>query len=152
MKIQITNAQTKRRIQPQNIKNFASWLIELLQKKKRFPAGNELSIVITDDSGIEKVHQQFLGKKGSTDVISFNYHALPGEKTTVAGEIIVNIERAFRHRTPSWELALYLAHGLDHLCGESDHTARLQQRMRRRELGWLREAKKQKTIGRLVYD
>ena len=41
--------------------------------------------------------------------------------------------------TADRELALYLAHGCDHLTGADDATPAGRARMRRRELGWLRE-------------
>jgi len=41
---------------------------------------------------------------------------------------------------PDRELALYLAHGCDHLAGADDATPRQRAAMRRRELRWLRAA------------
>lgn len=61
-------------------------------------------------------------------------------------EIFVNVERAAQVRPCSrkWnasrELALYIAHGCDHLIsGEDDARDDERKRMRARELRWLRE-------------
>jgi rRNA maturation RNase YbeY len=105
---------------------------------------SELVLVLTDDDGIAPLNSAFLGKSAPTDVISFIYNRLPGEPGSGAGEVVVNVERAWQlGRTPqpsSHELALYVAHGLHHLTGASDHTPRRRARMRRRELAWLKKA------------
>jgi len=70
---------------------------------------------------------------------------LPGE-SGCQGEIIVNVEQALRARhrpdwSPNQELALYIAHGIDHLHGSTDTNPRECQRMRRRELRWIRQTR-----------
>jgi rRNA maturation RNase YbeY len=104
----------------------------------------ELSLVLTDDIGISRINREYLNRTGPTDVICFKYDPLPGEDNSVGGEIIVNVERALvegRARgSVARELALYLAHGCDHLAGESDVTKAGYMRMRRRESRWLRDA------------
>ena len=58
----------------------------------------------------------------------------------------MNISQAHRlgrrYGGPAHELALYIAHGCDHLAGEDDTTPAQRQRMRKRELRWLREVQK----------
>ena len=108
---------------------------------------DELSLVLTDDAGISQINRQYLGRQEPTDVISFRYSSLPGEDGATA-EIFVNVERAVlvapRHGgNPDRELALYIAHGCDHLTGEDDDTPAKRLRMRRRELRWLREAEQE---------
>jgi probable rRNA maturation factor len=69
---------------------------------------------------------------------------IPGEPGGLIGELFINVERAVRvaPRRADWsadrELALYLAHGLDHLTGADDHAPEERARMRRRELAWLK--------------
>ena len=101
-----------------------------------------MTIHLVDDAGIQQAHLQFFSKNTTTDVISVRYDPFPGE-TGFSGEMIVNVQQATRARCAGgWnhnrELALYIAHGLDHLHGGRDDTPSLQQRMRRRELRWLR--------------
>ena len=76
-----------------------------------------------------------------TDVVAQAYAAVPGVCAETA-ELILNAERARiegRRRLggPARELALYLAHGLDHLAGHDDDTPARRRAMRRRELAWL---------------
>lgn len=103
--------------------------------------------MICDDTGIALVNQKHLGRCEPTDVISFAYDPIPGEPEGHTGEIIVNAQRAAGAAgaggagwTPSRELALYIAHGCDHLMDQTDGTGKERNRMRRRELRWLKEA------------
>ncbi len=89
-------------------------------------------LVLTDNAGITPLNR-----------ISCAYPPLPG-KTGGLGEIYVNVERASELGrgtvNQSRELALYIAHGVDHLSGASDRTPALRARMLRRERAWLKEA------------
>jgi len=102
-----------------------------------------LSLLLTDDSGIRQINRRHLARDAETDVLCFRYGPLPGEGHRSTGEIVLNVERALREgrRRAGWsasrELALYLAHGCDHLAGADDATPAARARMRRRELRWL---------------
>ncbi len=105
----------------------------------------EISIVLANDAQIQAVNRDFLGHDDPTDVISFTYDSLPGEAiATVSGEIMVNAAMALRvgrrFGGSARELALYVAHGCDHLAGAEDNTPARRRKMRNRELRWLREA------------
>lgn len=119
---------------------FATWIARRALAPESW---NDITIVVTDDRGIADLNEKYLRHKGPTDVISFRLDPIPGERGA-SGEIYVNVQRAGQCGKSGWpasrELALYIAHGIDHLGGASDHTPRLRARMRRRELQWLREA------------
>ena len=81
------------------------------------------------------------GVRVQTDVVAQSYEAVPGVCAATA-ELILNAERAraegrARAGGPARELALYLAHGLDHLAGADDDTPARRRAMRRRETAWL---------------
>ncbi len=105
----------------------------------------EISIALLDDDGMRELNKLFLGRNATTDVLSFRYGRQSGQPETIAGECIINAQRALhlgpRHGGAARELALYLAHACDHLAGEEDDNEQRRRRMRRRELRWLREAK-----------
>jgi probable rRNA maturation factor len=106
----------------------------------------EIELVLTDNEGIRSFNQACFGKDYPTDVITQAYAAMPGAEG-FRGEIIVNAELALTEGTKrkdvDQELALYIAHGIDHLTGASDHTPTLRSQMRRRELAWLRQARQE---------
>ena len=126
-----------------SLRRLAAWLTQT--------AGLEtfgsLEILLTDDAGIVATNRAVFGRDYVTDVISLAYPPLPGEpgEPGSAGELIINVEQAAREGArraggPARELALYVAHGCDHLAGADDATPRQRAAMRRRELRWLRAA------------
>ncbi|MBR2839203.1 MAG: rRNA maturation RNAse YbeY, partial [Kiritimatiellae bacterium] len=92
-----------------------------------------------------EAHAAINGAEGPTDVITQRYDPMPGEAPGVYGELYVNVDQALRAAprrrgwSPAKELLLYVAHGIDHLSGADDLDSAGYRRMRRRELGWLRE-------------
>jgi len=114
----------------------------------------ELCLVLSDDPGIRNINRRHLNSDRPTDVISFLYLPVPGTKECRA-DVIVNVQRASDCRimtarwTRSMELALYIAHGCDHLTGADDRTRNERNRMRQRELRWLRDPAVRKTAARL---
>jgi len=97
--------------------------------------------VLTDDAAMPAYKAGCFGVRVQTDVVTQAYAAVPGVCAATA-ELIVNAERAReegRRRAggPARELALYLAHGLDHLAGRDDDTPARRRAMRRRETAWL---------------
>jgi len=147
MKIEVNNRQKLCRPDIQQIKELIRYF--MLQDAKRSPENRwgDISIVLADDKGIETLNEQYLGRKESTDVLSFRYDPVPGDAQLLSGEIIVNVQRALQrplkiHRrwNASKELSLYLAHGCDHLMDENDNNKARYRRMRRRELRWMKQA------------
>ena len=87
----------------------------------------EVSLLLTDERGIAVLHGEFLGDPTPTDVMSF-----PAEG---GADLVVTVQRAReeaqrRGTTIRSELALYVVHGLLHVCGHDDHAARARARMR----------------------
>jgi len=89
-----------------------------------------VSLLLTDDREIAQLHAEFLQDPTPTDVISF---ALDD-----SAELVVSVETAARvaaasgHALPA-EVALYVVHGLLHVCGHDDLRARDRARMRAAE-------------------
>jgi probable rRNA maturation factor len=105
-------------------------------------ADAEISIACVDDATIQRLNEQFLKHQGPTDVITFPL-SVPG--APLVGEIVLSAETAkrmaaeFGHAAER-EVLLYVTHGVLHLCGYDDHTARDRRRMREREAHYLIEA------------
>ncbi len=84
---------------------------------------NEVEVAIVSDRVIARVHRDFMGISGATDVITFSH-----------GEIVMSAQSARLHardygHSTDHELALYTIHGLLHLNGYEDATARDAARM-----------------------
>ena len=109
-----------------------------------------VAIVLQDDAFSAEVLLAVNGVDGPTDAITQGYDPMPGEAEGVYGEVYVNCERALKcaPRRAGWsaskELLLYVAHGIDHLSGADDIESADYDRMRRRELSWLRQLEENK--------
>jgi probable rRNA maturation factor len=85
----------------------------------------EVNVVLVSDRRMAALHRRFLNEPGPTDVITFQH-----------GEIFVSTETAKRQAKSfgtslEHELRLYIAHGLLHLHGFDDKTARGAAEMKR---------------------
>lgn len=122
-------------------------LVFLLSESRRHSDGAgewaEITLLLEDDRGISLCHERCFGTAACTDVVSQAYAPVPGMDGRL-GEIVVNVEQAIRlgprYAGPAQELALYIAHGCDHLQGADDHEPAGRRAMRRRELRWIRRA------------
>ena len=139
MDIRLDNRQRNFRIDRRALRSTVSALARQAMARADRP-WREVTVILVDDAGIEPVNRRVMGHDGTTDVITQRYEPLPGEPAGGIGELVVNVERAWQvggARSASRELALYIAHGLDHLNDEDDTTVAGRHRMRRRELRWL---------------
>ncbi len=107
----------------------------------------EIAIKLVANKAMVQANIKHMGLDDITDVISFPHAPMPGEERhALRGDIIVNAQLAMQEGAtrgcPAHELALYIAHGLDHLAGGTDSTPASRQKMRRRELAWLKKARK----------
>ncbi len=97
-------------------------------------ASKELNILVTDDEDIARINQQWLGRQGPTNVISF-----PQDETDLLGDIVISADTARREASEALtglgqRLMELLIHGMVHLLGE-DHEAGPEEakRMQRKE-------------------
>jgi probable rRNA maturation factor len=84
-------------------------------------------VALVDDATMARLHSQFLGKSGPTDVLSFPH-----------GEIVVSADTARREAEsrdipPLSELVLYVVHGALHLKGYDDKRPKDKAKMRAAE-------------------
>lgn len=141
MKISVHNRQTRHRPNVPKLAALARFFMDQAGCRKTRCLWAEISVVLTDDAGIATVNRTFLDHARSTDVITFTLAPMPGDGAGTCGEIYINVQRAMeegaRRGSAADELALYLAHGCDHLTGANDRTVIERRRMRRRELLWI---------------
>jgi probable rRNA maturation factor len=100
----------------------------------------EISLAFVDDPTIHRLNKQFLEHDEPTDVLSFPLSD-PSAKI-LQGELVIGVEVAQRQahergHALHTELALYVIHGLLHLCGYDDRDDRAAAQMRERERHYL---------------
>ncbi len=96
-----------------------------------------ISLAIVDDARMAELHQQYLGKSGPTDCLSFDLRDEP-DSDVVEGEIVVSLDTARREAgernvSELAELVLYAVHALLHLLGYEDAEPQSADRMHRME-------------------
>jgi probable rRNA maturation factor len=102
---------------------------------------SEISLAFVDNPTIHQLNKRYLDHDEPTDVLSFPLSA-SGEKR-LTGELVISAEMAqseanSRGHDVQAELALYVIHGLLHLCGYDDKAPSDAQAMRDRERHYLR--------------
>src|SRR5438552_13872373 len=102
----------------------------------------EISLAVVDDSTIHQLNRRYLDHDEPTDVLSFPLSEPTAKQ--LAGELVIGGEVARRQADSRGhdvqaELALYVIHGLLHLCGYDDNNAEAAAEMRQRERHYLRQ-------------
>jgi rRNA maturation RNase YbeY len=145
MKIVLVHRQRRRHPAAAPLRKLAAWLFARAFKDAPTDDWRQLTLVLTGDAEIRALNAAWCGRDAVTDVISFRHPPLPGEPG-VEGELILNLEQAWQEGRlrdgPARELALYLAHGCDHLAGGEDDTPSRKRAMLARERRWVAEAEK----------
>ncbi len=102
----------------------------------------EISLAFVDNPTSQRLNRQYLNHDEPTDVLSFPLSE--GTTGRLKGELVIGAEVAraqaegLGHDVQA-ELALYVIHGLLHLCGYDDHTEAGAAQMRERERYYLRK-------------
>lgn len=110
-----------------------SWLHRVARSHGR--KITSLNYVFVSDNRLLEINKQYLNHDTYTDIVTF-----PGEsgRGTVAGEIYISLDRVKENarvfgQTVKIEMCRVMAHGLLHLCGFKDKSAREQAIMRSQE-------------------
>jgi probable rRNA maturation factor len=128
--ISVVNRQRAESLDMAWLRRFAGLALEECLRRPagpRSPLGRiaEIEVSIVSDRSIARVHRDFMGIAGPTDVITFEH-----------GEIVIGAGTARRQAREfgqplDREIALYIVHGLLHLQGWDDRTAADRARMQR---------------------
>jgi len=111
------------------------------------PEEFDLSILLTGDEEIARLHERWMGLAGPTDVLSFPQddprHDAPSG--AALGDVVISLETAARQAadagvTLAHETLLLAVHGTLHLLGYDDVTEEGFRRMREREMTYVPEA------------
>ena len=105
-------------------------------------ADYEISLAFVDNPTIHTLNKRYLNHDEPTDVLSFPLSDPSAKK--LAGELVIGVEVAKERaeelgHTVDAELALYVIHGLLHLCGYDDKSPKAEREMRERERHYLQQ-------------
>lgn len=98
----------------------------------------DVSLLLTDDTEISELHQQYLSDPSPTDVMSFDMDG--GAEVVVSVETATRVALAGGHAIHA-EVALYIVHGLLHTVGYDDINADDRRRMREAECSIMKRLK-----------
>ncbi len=131
IEVELSDTQGHLRIDPSAVVDLARRV--LIAEGRRSAS---ISIALVDEASIHALNRVHLSHDWPTDVISFTLS--DPDELILAGELVVSAEMAVAAAaedgvTPRDELALYIVHGLLHLCGYDDSTGADAAEMRRRE-------------------
>ena len=124
MPVELRNEQRVVPLDTRRLKTQAEGLLEEVGRPEAV-----LSILLTDDRRMARLHERWMGEEGPTDVMSF-----PMSEAGILGDIVISAETAARRRPkdPAGEVLRTLVHGLLHLVGYDHHAKAQRLRMNRR--------------------
>lgn len=128
--IQFTNKQTRFKLKEQE--RIAAWVERVILMYHKFPG--DIQYIFCDDTFLAEMNQQYLQHDTLTDIITFNYNS----GHYISGDIFISIERikenaATYKTTMEDELHRVMIHGILHLCGLNDKTAKDKKLMQEKE-------------------
>ena len=138
IKINCENQNKRRKTDLLKAKKVARGALRALGKDSA-----RLNITFFSNQKIRAFHRRYLGKDMSTDVMAFP----AGKEGDFLGDIAISSDKAAQNAktyglTFKEEIALYVIHGILHLAGYDDTTARKRARMKRKENELLQQARK----------
>lgn len=163
LELVIRNRQRARGIAVTFLRRIAGELFESI-----WPVGDvALGIHLVAHPEMIRLNEHFLGHKGTTDVITFDYGEAPTRRRTTAsraaggrparvhGEIFICVPEAEvmarrYHTTWQREVTRYLVHGVLHLSGYDDRRSVARRRMKRVEQRLLTALAGRLTLERLA--
>jgi rRNA maturation RNase YbeY len=156
----VENRQNRHDPNLDRCRELLAWFIRCARRVRPADAvpWSEVLVLLVGHAASAGAHRAVFGDDDPTDVITMTYAPMPGMDVGASGELVVNIERAVEEGTrrsrngwtPAHELALYIAHGVDHLTGADDANPADRRRMRARELTWVRSAERRGLLRNLL--
>lgn len=131
---------------PADLASLRSFALRILEEE-RLPAGTELAVYLVGDAEMSRYNEQFMDRRGTTDVLAFPLEmlrpgepprVLPGDPPIAIGDVFLcpaEIERRAKAEKIPFDdfLHLLLAHGILHLLGYEHDDDEAAEAMERRE-------------------
>jgi len=136
VRITIRNLQKKIPINQKKIKKI---ILEVLSKETVVESG-QINICFVTGEEIRRLNSRYSGRDSSTDVLAFD---LSNAKDGYLSDIFISTDAAVYNSrnfktTPLYESYLYVIHGILHILGYDDRTAKDRALMRKKEKEYLK--------------
>ncbi len=107
----------------ENETKYSDWLNRIIIQEQM--SLGQLDYIFCDDEFLLRLNHEYLNHDEFTDIITFDY----SEENTISGDIFISIPRVFDNAllfeaTKDDELLRVMAHGVLHLIGYGDKTAK----------------------------
>jgi probable rRNA maturation factor len=107
-------------------KSFEKWIRAALHGRQR--GHRQVNIALFEQAEARALNKQYRGKAYATNILSFPYEPLPGEKTGLLGDLaicpaVVAREAAEQGKSPRHHYAHLTVHGTLHLLGYDHETS-----------------------------
>ena len=147
--LRLFNRQRSRRLSLPLLRRVARHLLEDLRDCRNY----ELGVHFIGSFEMTELNETFLGRPGSTDVITFDHREL-ADDGNLHGEIFISVEDAVAQAGrfgATWqeEIIRYLAHGVLHLEGFNDTEPGPRRAMKREENRMVRDLSRRFDPGKL---
>jgi probable rRNA maturation factor len=131
IEVEISDTQTHLPVDRASLQQLVTCVLEQEGRKRA-----SISIALVDDATIHSLNRVHLGHDWPTDVITFPLSE--PDDPVLTGELVISVETTVKSANELEldacdELALYVVHGLLHLCGYDDRNEADALAMRRRE-------------------
>ena len=121
-------------------RRVAAWLRSVAEEEGY--ALGDVTYIFCSSAVHRQMNIDYIGHDYFTDVITFDYSDLKGERQ-VSGDIFIDVETVADNAriygaTARQEMLRVVVHGLLHLCGQKDKTPRAEKQMHRKEDKYLK--------------
>ncbi len=109
-------------------REYCARALQALEKVVKKPQQGIINLIVITPDEMAQMNQQFRGKEGPTDILTFSYYLPELSSSDIAGEIYLCLEKIKMYaeeagKTYKEQLEYIIIHGLTHLMGydhESD--------------------------------
>jgi len=139
IKIEVANMQRQLKVNPSHIKRVVKSVL-----KSENMENAEVSVALVDNERMAEINARYRNTNSPTDVLAFPLEKNLDGKGTLLADIIASCEMANERArelniSPQAELMFYIVHGLLHILGYDDATAKGRRAMNKLQRRLLRE-------------
>ncbi len=129
IKIEVANMQDGLKVNPSHIKKVVKSVL-----KDENVENAEVSVALVDNERMAKINGRYCNRNYPTDVLAFPLETDFDGKGTMLADIIASCEMASERAreldiSPQAEVMFYIVHGLLHILGYDDATAKKRRQM-----------------------